>query len=219
MNKLLILCGLVMLGTTTITEESQQENFENQVVYTNNVEVYKAVEKLYESTTEPERRTPKFIATVDSHKEVLFLNEINFIDIEDEEEVDLGFDTSDYLPEGFDAFEVYFDIHSVAFEEFEEEDELSLDFSQYLPENFNAYTAVVSLESINYIEVEDLEVVDLGFNTADYLPEGFNPYERHFDLNSITYIEDDDLEDVDLGFDTAPYLPKDFDPYAVKKIK
>jgi len=43
----------------------------------------------------------------------LDINTIKYI--EEEEVIDLGFDTADYLPEGFNPYEVYFDLNSVQF--------------------------------------------------------------------------------------------------------
>lgn len=219
MNKLLIVCGLVMLGATATTEKvEQQVEQKAEVVYTNFIMPTESLESLAEIKVDPFRKTPDFIKVVDSNFEVINLNEINYVDLNEEEDIDLGFDTAQYLPEGFNPYEVYFDINSVEFID-TENTELAFDTAAFLPEDFNPYTAVVDIDGINYIDEEEMEEVKLGFNSAEYLPVGFRPYEVYFNINSITYIEDDELEEVDLGFDTTKYLPDGFDPYAVNEIK
>ncbi len=138
----------------------------------------------------------------------LDLNEIVFI--EEEEVVDLGFDTRDYLPEGFDANEAYVDLKNIAFIE-EDKIELGFDTAMYLPEGFDAYAAPEGIAGINYMEEE--EVIDLGFDTAAYLPEGFDPYGIYFDLDSIVYIEEED--EIIFDFNPADFLPEGFDPYSL----
>lgn len=59
--------------------------------------------------------------------------------LEIEEEVDLGFDTSQYLPLGFNAYEgMELDVEDIVILE-EEEVDLGFDVAPYLPENFDAY--------------------------------------------------------------------------------
>ncbi len=119
----------------------------------------------------------------------LDLNEIVFIE---EEDLNLGFDTADYLPKNFNPYKTYFDINSIPYVEDEDDFDLGFDTANHLPEGFDAYTDIVPVGSINYIEMEDME---LGFDTKEYLPEGFSPYEFYFNLDWIPYIEDeDDLE-------------------------
>ena len=76
---------------------------------------------------------------------------LNFVDltlnaedievVELEEEVELGFDTTRYLPENFNALSGKNDIDWSKIEliELEEEVELGFDTKDYLPENFNPY--------------------------------------------------------------------------------
>ena len=211
MNKLLLLCGLVMLGTTTTPQE---ENATTECTYqevalgTENAEVN--VIEVHTSEAATPITAPKLISTkLTNSTAELDLNEIVFI--EEEETIDLGFDTRDYLPEGFDANEVYVDLNSITFIE-EDEFDLGFDTTKYLPENFNAYAAPEGIEGINYMEEE--EVIDLGFDTAAYLPEGFNPYETYyFDLDSVEYIEED--EEIEFDFNPADFLPEGFNPYSI----
>ena len=211
MNKLLLLCGLVMLSTTTtpLEEIATTENTYQKVALGEmNAEVN--VIEVYTSEAATPITAPKLISrNVNNSTYELDLNEIVFI--EEEENIDLGFDTQDYLPEGFDANEVYVNLDNVNFIE-EDEFDLGFDTTEYLPENFDAYAAPEGIEGINYMEEE--EVIDLGFDTAAYLPEGFNPYETYvFDLDSVEYIEED--EEIEFDFNPADYLPEGFNPYSI----
>ena len=61
--------------------------------------------------------------------------------IELEEEVDLGFDPADYLPEGFNALEGKNDLDWSQIEIIELEEEVDLGFNpkDYLPDGFDPY--------------------------------------------------------------------------------
>lgn len=68
------------------------------------------------------------------------LDASSIIVLEEEEEVDLGFDTSEYLPLGFNAYEgMELDPKDIVVLEEEEEIVLNFNVAQYLPENFDAY--------------------------------------------------------------------------------
>ena len=199
-----------MLSTTTTPQEeiaTTENTYQKVALGTENAEVN--VIEVHTSEADTPIRAPKLISTTypDSAAE-LDLNEIVFI--EEEEILELGFDTRDYLPEGFDANEAYVDLNSITFME---EEELELDFNTalYLPKDFDPYAAPTGIEGINYMEEE--EVIDLGFDTAAYLPAGFDPYEIYFDLDSVEYIEEE--EEIVLDFNPADFLPEGFDPYAL----
>jgi len=72
----------------------------------------------------------------------LDVNELHIKDIivlEEEEVIDLGFDTAEYLPEGFNPYEgMVFDLDEIEYLEEEEEIVFDFDVEDYLPENFNA---------------------------------------------------------------------------------
>ena len=93
--------------------------------------------------------------------EAVHLDDISYI--ETEEEIDLGFDTAQYLPEGFDPYEgMEPNLDEIVFIETEREIDLGFDTTEYLPEGFNAYEGMVfELDEIEYIELE--EEIDLGF--------------------------------------------------------
>ncbi|MEK6153478.1 hypothetical protein WIW50_09470 [Flavobacteriaceae bacterium 3-367] len=128
--------------------------------------------------------------------------------IEEEEVVNLGFDTADYLPENFDPAKFYVDLNAIAYLE-EECIELGVETSAYLPENFDAYAAPQGIDGITYIDENDTIVSD--FDASEHLPEGFDPYEFYLDLNSIEYIEEEEIE---LDFNVNEHLPMGFDPTA-----
>ncbi len=113
----------------------------------------------------------------------LSIDAIHYVEIE--EEIQLGFDTSTYLPKGFNAFEgMVLNLNDIDFVEEEEVIELGFDPSIYLPKGFNAYegmvlnleTALQDLDLDEIIYLVEEEGIDLGFDTSKYLPEGFNAY-------------------------------------------
>ncbi|RKN83581.1 hypothetical protein [Ulvibacterium marinum] len=101
------------------------------------------------------------------------INSITYI--EEEAQVDLGFDTADYLPEGFDPYTIYFDLNSVSYMEEEGLPQLE-ELKIYLPADFDAYADPSSVEGINYMDSSD--DIEMDFETAEYLPESFNVYQR-----------------------------------------
>ncbi|MET1259085.1 hypothetical protein ABV409_07075 [Flagellimonas sp. DF-77] len=241
MNKLLVIYGCMILGTSLIAKE-QESTVTGPMVNTNLEVIGTTVEGLATSGLDVElEEAPLLLTKVTINEpEVLETDEIAFLEIE--EEVDLGFDTADYLPEGFNPYESYFDLNSIIFVEVETE-ELGYDTSSYLPEGFDAYAEVIDLRTINFMEEE--EEIDLGFDTADYLPEGFDPYGDYKAVDAIEFKEvsnEDDLgfnaeahlpvafdaytevvnidsiqfvedDTIELGFDTSAYLPEGFDPH------
>ena len=143
-----------------------------------------------------------------------------------EEEVELGFDTTKYLPKNFNPFE-----GMDSYNELLTEEALVLK------------TLVSNIEFANIIKIEDVvvyeleEEVELGFDTTKYLPKNFNPFEgmasynellteeglalktlvNNTEFTNIIKIEDVVVyeleEEVELGFDTTQYLPKNFNPF------
>lgn len=102
----------------------------------------------------------------------LQINDITFI--ETEEEIDLGFETAQYLPEGFNPYSgMEPNLEEIAFIETEDKIDLGFETAQYLPEGFNAYEGMVfDLNEIEYIEEEDEIILD--FDVQAYLPSNFN---------------------------------------------
>jgi len=143
------------------------------------------------------------------YKEEFFelnLSEVEFI--EEESIEDLGFNTKEYLPDGFDPYTEIVDVHTINYME-EENHDLDFNTKSYLPEGFSPYEVYFGWNPIAYIE-EEIEL-NLGLNSKYLLPEGFDPYADSIEMSSVNFIEE---EDIDLGFDTIGYLPEGFDPYA-----
>lgn len=113
-----------------------------------------------------------FAADPETEKEEFDINSITYIPEEDE--IILGFDVTDYLPEGFDPYKQYVDLNSIEF--VEDEPVLKLNTSKYLPKGFDAYADPKGIEGINYIDEND--TFDLNFDAKEYLPEGFNAYAK-----------------------------------------
>lgn len=101
----------------------------------------------------------------------LNINDITFI--EEDQEIDLGFDTAVYLPKGFNAYsDTGLDLNDIVVVEDEVEIDLGFDTTDYLPLGFNAYEGMeLKLDDIVYMEEE--ETIVLNFNVQDYLPENF----------------------------------------------
>ncbi|NAY92236.1 hypothetical protein GTQ34_09920 [Muricauda sp. JGD-17] len=59
--------------------------------------------------------------------------------IEEDHSYELGFDTSKYLPEGFDPYQGQFSVSSINYMDLCEEIELGFETTEYLPEDFNPY--------------------------------------------------------------------------------
>jgi len=95
-----------------------------------------------------------------------------------EEEVILGFDTKNYLPENFNPLKGKFDLdwNKIELAQLEEEVVLGFDTKNYLPENFNPLKGKFDLDwnKIELVELEEEVVLD--FNTKDYLPKDFDAY-------------------------------------------
>lgn len=107
--------------------------------------------------------SPTIIKQIDTEP-VVFIEEVK--------PVKLGFDTSLYLPEDFNAYahpENFMDISFI-----EEEVPVQFDFEvqQYLPKYFDPYKKYFDLNTIEYIEEED--EIEFDFEIRDYLPQGFS---------------------------------------------
>ncbi|HET8736722.1 MAG TPA: hypothetical protein VFM69_08985 [Pricia sp.] len=114
-----------------------------------------------------------FASDPKTEEDRMVLNSINYID--EDSDFELGFDTADYLPEGFDPYEIFVDLNAVIF--LEEEALNDFDTKKYLPADFNAYAFPTNVESMHYIDENDR--VELDFDTHEHLPEGFDPYSRN----------------------------------------
>ena len=113
-----------------------------------------------------------FAADPETEKKEFDINSIRYI--QEEAEINLGFNVADYLPEGFDPHKIYVDLKAVQF--IEEEYILDFDASTYLPKGFDAFSDPIGMEGINYIDEIDSYTLDL--DTNKYLPKGFNKYTK-----------------------------------------
>ncbi|NNK75369.1 MAG: hypothetical protein HKP42_04820 [Maribacter sp.] len=107
-----------------------------------------------------------------TEKEKFDINSINYI--EEDMDFDLGFDTADYLPEGFDAYQVYFDLNGVEY--IQEVFAIEFDTKENLPEDFDAFAYPSDLQSMNFID--DADSFEVGFDTQTYLPLNFNAFTK-----------------------------------------
>ena len=208
MNKLLVIYGSLLMSSSPIADaqESTVPVFQVSHETTRSLENSFAALRVEADVVEIASFYDIFSYEDDFYE--LNLNEIEFV--EEESELDLGFETSDYLPEGFNPYESFFDLNSIIYIENESDFDLGFDTSEYLPKGFDPYSSNFEINTINYMEDES---VLLDFDTSDYLPKDFDPYKMYFDVNSVIYIDFEELE-WEFGFDTKAYLPVDFDPYA-----
>lgn len=107
-----------------------------------------------------------------SERDDLVINSVSYI--EDDTDFDLGFDTADYLPEGFDPYKMYVDLDAIGY--IEDEVLIDIDTQKYLPKDFDAHAFPKHVADFNYLDENDDEV--LNFDTKKHLPEGFDPYIR-----------------------------------------
>ncbi|MUH35473.1 hypothetical protein D9O36_06450 [Zobellia amurskyensis] len=114
-----------------------------------------------------------FAADPLTEKDETVIHSINYID--EDTDFDLGFDTADYLPEDFDANDIYVDLGSISF--IESDSEVIVNTKKYLPKSFNAYAYPKNVEGFNYIDEND--EISFDFDTKKHLPSGFNPYIRN----------------------------------------
>ncbi|NNE02990.1 MAG: hypothetical protein HKN52_07480 [Eudoraea sp.] len=187
MNKLFLVCGLVLMGITTTSQSENPTTDLNNQVTIENVSLAVNEHTLFWTTDKEEVALANtgYSMPLETSKN-LELNQIAYL--EAEEVIDLGFDSREYLPANFDPAVFYFDLEAVVY--IEEYENTGLDFNteDYLPNNFNAYEQPEDFMDISYLEEKD---DSLGFDTETFLPEGFDAYETELDLNSVVYIEED----------------------------
>ncbi len=201
MNKLFILCGMVLLGITS----TPQEDNSNELLSSNELQgIYLTV--LNEDPNTEFWMSEVFFDTSDLDTENLDIASIPYEELE--EDIPLGFDTTEYLPENFDPKVSYIDLKAVPYLKMAEYEDIGFDTAAYLPASFDPYAIPQDFMDISFIEEEE-EVVDLGFDTRPYLPEGYDSFEEVLDLDSIIFIEEEDFK---YGFNTSKYLPLLFNP-------
>ncbi|MGB5429721.1 hypothetical protein [Eudoraea sp.] len=195
MRKATLIVGIV--STTLLLA------FNGTSLYSNDLEANDK-NKMFTNAFDTYSNNPSSISNTD----FCWLDDIVYI--EENEQMVLGYDTSLYLPLGFNAYKgMSFDISEIDYVEIEGEIDLGFDTKDYLPLGFNPYAeAGLKLADIEYLEMN--EDIDLGFDTKQYLPEDFNPYAvGELNLDEIIYIEEEEKA-IELGFDPSMYLPQDF---------
>ena len=107
-----------------------------------------------------------FVNIEDSSFESIDINSIEVIEIE--EEVELGFDTANYLPKDFNALKGMHDLDwaSIELVELEEEIEICFDTAKYLPKDFNALKDISDSDShkIQLVLIDIQEEFDYSLN-------------------------------------------------------
>ena len=111
-----------------------------------------------------------FASNLTSEKDDRVISSVTYI--EDDADFELSFDTADYLPEGFNPYEVYVNLEAVVFIEDEAADHV--DTKKYLPTNFDPYAYATDAAAFDYIDEND--TVELNFDVQAYLPKGFNAH-------------------------------------------
>lgn len=191
MNKLLLACGLVFMGITTTSQtEKSTADLNDQVAVESTSLTVNEHTLIWTAGNEEMSLFGTTIQMSTEAPDNLELDDIAYLEMD--ESIELGFDTTKYLPENFDPTIFYFDLKAVAFIEDYEDADLGFNTMDHLPNDFDAYAQPTDVMHVSYIEIVDY---DLGIDTATYLPEGFDPYETELDLSTIVYIEEEiDLE-------------------------
>ncbi len=98
--------------------------------------------------------------------------------IELEEEIDLGFNTAQYLPIGFNPYKgMKLDLDDIVIIGEEQEIQLGFDTAQYLPVGFNACEGMeVKRDDLDFLKGK--EKIFLEFNDEEYLPEDLNSHSK-----------------------------------------
>ena len=124
-----------------------------------------------------------------------------------EEDVTMEFDTTQYLPNNFNALKGIGDLDWDSIELIQIEEDVVIDFDtkQYLPKYFNSLKGMYDLDwdSIALVELE--EEATINFDTKQYLPKDFNSLKGMYDLDwdKIELIEIE--EEVEIDFNIKPY--------------
>ncbi len=183
MSKLMLISGLLLLGSVP-AQENVKNGTETQTIFVTS-EVSQEMLATDFETTETVIWSKSLVLGSDpdcNENADLDLNEIVFI--EEEPQIELGFDVAEYLPEGFDPHKLYVDLNAVEYIEEQEEINLGFNVADYLPTNFDPYADPSDIEGVYYMEEE--EQIQLGFDTTAYLPANFDPYVGKSEAQEVT---------------------------------
>lgn len=97
--------------------------------------------------------------------------DLSSIEYIEEENFDLGFNTSEYLPEDFDPYTYYFNMDSISYVE---DIYVLIDSEKNLPKDFDVYGNPSDFRDVSYIDPND--EIQLEIETEEYLPADFDPY-------------------------------------------
>ncbi len=129
MRKVSVLSGISLLALALLS-------------FSGNDECKKLKEKQDTETILTELQQP-FINELQAQNKIEPLSLEAIVFVETEEEIDLGFDTADFLPMGFNAYAgLELGLDEIDFLEIEEEIELGFDTAKYLPLGFDAYAGM-----------------------------------------------------------------------------
>jgi hypothetical protein len=103
--------------------------------------------------------------------EVLAVNDIKVV--ENDEDIDLGFDVKNYLPKNFDPYSTSVDFNNSPIEYSFATSDLD---GIYSPESLTETGNHKPVDVDDIVVLENEGDIDLGFNVQDYLPKDFNPY-------------------------------------------
>lgn len=157
MNKLVAICGMIMLGTTATP--NYQETIK-ETIPSSDAEV-----------ASTRNNTLDNICITCNYS--LDLDTIVFL--ETEAPFDLGFDTADYLPEDFNPYEVYVNLDAIPYIEGEDDADLGFDTANWLPAGYNPYAAATDIDGFSYME-DETSLFFPELDTRAYLPVNFDPY-------------------------------------------
>ncbi len=126
MKKIKLIFSIILVAGVLISFTAEQKHRKEMKI---------ANASLFNDVTNPFEEVLK-----DQANEITLVPSQDLNVIEIEEDIDLGIDTSAYLPYGFDAYKGYqIDTADICVIEIEEEVELGFDVNDYLPANFDPY--------------------------------------------------------------------------------
>lgn len=168
MNKIFAMCGMVLLGTTATPNNQETTNEFHPIFH----------------TVATNTQTPLEDDNCITCKGAKILDLDSIVYLEEESPFELGFNTADYLPEGFNPNEVYVDLDAITFIEGEEEISMGFDTSDWLPDGFDPYAAPTDIYGFSFMEEDDSLLAPI-VDTKAYLPENFDPYAPYVDSEEI----------------------------------
>lgn len=107
--------------------------------------------------------------------------DLSSIEYIEEENFDLGFNTSEYLPADFDPYTYYMNLDSISYVE---EVAVNINSEKNLPKDFNVYANPTDFRNVSYID--PMDDIQLELDTEAYLPADFNPYLRTSETDNIS---------------------------------